>query len=364
MNTAGRKEASALLVPIRLLFCLAGGALAVPPEAIEPPRFLLRYVSLDKHELARVWEGRAVVRALETNENREVAVLGMVRVDVPLEFLLNQYRDIVAFKSSPAVLQIGKFGSPPSPEDLQSLRLENDDVEALKKCTIGDCKVKLSAAMMQRFRNDIDWSSPSRYEEVSRLMRKVLAEYVSRYAVAGNAALLTYDDKKPSVHLANEFRGVLAGSLFLLESAPEFRAYLVGLPQASPPDVETFLYWSKENLGLKPVLSITHVTIYRAPGEGPRPCFIASKQIYASHYFEASLGFTFLAEEKGQPGGARTWMLYLNRSRADGLRGWLSGLKRAIVVRRARGAMQGHMEQIKGKLEAKYRAVPTIRTEQ
>jgi hypothetical protein len=120
------------------------------------------------------------------------------------------------------------------------------------------------------------------------LFRKELLSYVEAYLAQGNSALIVYRDKSRPVKLADEFRSSLDASLIGERSMKEFREYLEQFTKRPLPNMDTFLYWSKENFGLKPVISITHVTIDRQP----RQLFIASKQIYASHYFNASLGLT------------------------------------------------------------------------
>jgi hypothetical protein len=61
---------------------------------------------------------------------------------------------------------------------------------------------------------------------------------------------------------------------------------------------EDFIYWSKQKFGLKPVIAVTHVSIYRKP-ESRRP-LIASKQVCTSHYFEASLWLTAVVASSQQ----------------------------------------------------------------
>jgi hypothetical protein len=52
------------------------------------------------------------------------------------------------------------------------------------------------------------------------------------------------------------------------------------------------VYWSKEKFGLQPVVSLTHVAIYKRPLPDGTNVLIASKGIYATRYFEALLGPT------------------------------------------------------------------------
>ena len=97
------------------------------------------------------------------------------------------------------------------------------------------------------------------------------------------------------------------------------------------------------------MVSVTHASIYRKPGS--ERTLIASKQIYASHYFEASLGLTAVvgSSQQSKPG---FYLLYLNRSRSDALRGGFSGLARGQVKRSARNGMQKNMLRIKFSIES------------
>ena len=157
------------------------------------------------------------------------------------------------------------------------------------------------------------------------LVRRLLFDYLTAYLQTGNAALIEYHDGGKAVRLADEYRSLLEQSQFLADYAPEFYKYLEELPKASSPNIEEFIYWSKEKFGLKPVISVTHASIYRNPGSGRT--LIASKQIYASHYFEASLGLTAVVGSLQQSEPC-FYLLYLNRSRSDALHGGFSGLAR------------------------------------
>ena len=81
---------------------------------------------------------------------------------------------------------------------------------------------------------------------------------------------------------------------------------------------------------------------------------IASKGIYATHYFESSLGLTAFvhSEPSGSP---RSYLIYINRSRTDALRGFLAGLKRSLITGSLRDGARKNMEMIKEKLEGEYK---------
>ena len=115
-----------------------------------------------------------------------------------------------------------------------------------------------------------------------------------------------------------------------------------------------FLYWSTESFGLKPVASITHVFIYVQPGR----VVTASKQLYASHYFDASLGLAAALEDRSDPSTPGMFLVYLNRSRIDLLGGFFGGLRRAILRGRLRDGMRKNLAEVIRELESSCAAYP------
>jgi hypothetical protein len=148
--------------------------------------------------------------------------------------------------------------------------------------------------------------------------------------------------------LPREFRGVLDARPGLGEFVPEFREYLAQYPSQPLPGVGEFFYWSTESFGLKPVASITHVYVYVQPGRAA----IASKQIYASHYFDASLGLTAALDDPGDASNPGMYLVYMNRSRIDLLSGFFGGLRRVILRGRLRDGMRKNLADVVRKLEA------------
>jgi hypothetical protein len=78
---------------------------------------------------------------------------------------------------------------------------------------------------------------------------------------------------------------------------------------------------------------------------------IASKQIYAMHYFDASLGLTLLVPDPSAPLAA-TYVVYLNRSRIDVFDGLLGGVARRIVAGRARSLVAEQLGRLQRTLSA------------
>ena len=81
---------------------------------------------------------------------------------------------------------------------------------------------------------------------------------------------------------------------------------------------------------------------------GPQ-ILIASKQIYASHYFNASLALTAFVTVPGATQGA--YLVSENRSRADGLEGPFGKIKRGVVEKKALEGLKAILEHSQMTLE-------------
>lgn len=341
---------------IRVGALLLTATVAVSAESqqrsVELNSLLQTHFSLTQADFADLDRGEVVSKALRTREKSEVASFGIVHVAVTPEFYLERFRDIENFKQGPQVLAIRKFSVPPRLEDLDGLGPTADDLRDLRDCRVGHCDIKLPAAVIEKIQREIDWKAPDSATAATRILREMLLNYVAVYLRGGNRALAEYNDKETPVRVAEEFDALLEASPYLPEYSPEFFEYLDKYPDKPLPGAENFLYGSMEKFGLKPTLSLTHVTIYRQSRGVPRPrVLIASKQIYASHYFDASLGLTAAVLDAD---GSGIYLMYLNRSRADGLDGAFSGIKRWILEGRIVKGMNENLKIIRTKLEAAY----------
>ncbi len=221
-------------------------------------------------------EGQPIVRLLPVQDKREVAVCGMVNLHVPAEVFLQSFRESMARKSDPAILEIGRFSSTPTLDDLQSLTLEPRDIDDLQMCVAGDCKVKLSAGMIQRFQNEIDWTAPNYRSQVTVLYKSILLDYVRDYLRQGDAALIEYNDKSNSVRLADETHSLIGASTFSRNIPREFMRAPKGLPGLSV--VENAFVWSKIKFGLKPVIAINYIVIYKQEHTTDPQILVVSKR--------------------------------------------------------------------------------------
>jgi len=319
---------------------------------------LRREMRFSAADLRTLDAGSAVIRSLETPVRRELAHFGVVYVDAPTERFIERFRDIERFESGPGILQIGRFGSPPRLEDLASLTLPAKDVTALARCRPGDCDVKLSAAAMTRFRNEVNWSSPNAARQANDIAREMILDLVREYQRGGSAALGHYDDGSEPLSVAEQFRALLASGNHRPVPVPGLIAYLDEYPRNRPAGAEEFFYWSVVDFGLKPTVRVNHVIIYPlAARSSGISHVIAIKQLYASHYFHTTLELRFLVDDDRRADRHGFYLISITRSRSDGMTGFKGLLLRPIISRRSRDAVRGYLEHVKRQVE---RPAPTV----
>ena len=169
-------------------------------------------------------------------------------------------------------------------------------------------------------------------------MRRLAHEYVLGYLEGGNDRLAVYRDNSRPTFVANEFRSMVDRMPALTTYMPNLRRYLLEYPRVTLPDATSFLYWQETDFGLKPTIRISHLTIR----EGRDDTVVASKMLYASHYFWTALELRVLIPDSAR--GSGFWFVTVSRSRSDGL----SGFTGLFVRRRAQNeASDGTLEALK-----------------
>jgi hypothetical protein len=111
-----------------------------------------------------------------------------------------------------------------------------------------------------RERYQLDCGQLSRQAET--LFKQMLVDYAGSYMSGGNRQLVQYDDQKQPLKLAEDFSALLKESTYVNDYAPELANYIDKFPTVQLPGSTTYIYWSKEQFGIQPVMSMTHVTIY------------------------------------------------------------------------------------------------------
>jgi hypothetical protein len=312
--------------------------------------YALHDVGLSAGDLRSVELGEPVARSLDAAAGNEVAIFAVIKVGIAKEEYLERLRDIARLKQGDPVLQIGRFSQPPRIDDLAGLTLDEVDVEALKECRVGDCHFALTTDAIGRVGRELDPSVPDFAARAESWVRRFLLDRVREYLARGDAALPLYTSRRRPVDVGAQFHALLEASPPFFGLPDALRRYLRDCPAGEPATAESFVYWSKEDVGPKPVISLTHVVVL--PDARNRGFVsVASKQIYASHYFEASLGLTVALDDASRAHAPGMYLVYLNRSRSDALGGFMGPLKRAIVRGRSRAGAEEALRRLKRALE-------------
>ncbi len=316
-----------------------------------PHAFLQKYLAFSDKDLRQVEQGRPVVKSLDTKVNREIAIFGIIWIEAEPGGFVDRVRDIERFERGAGVLQIKKIGEPPAIEDFDALTLSDDDLKALPKCKVGDCSMKVDEGALKRYQTEVDWRAPDARAQANRLARQLLFETLQAYQRGGNQSLGLLRDNKRPTFIGDEFVGMLANSPYLPEYLPDLHRYLLEYPRAKPDGAEEFFYWSKVNFGLHDTVKLNHVVIVHNPS-APTDVAIASKMLYASHYFHTALELRYLARDTGRPEAHGFYLMTLLRSRSDGMTGVLGGTIRRRAVKGSSEGLSKHLVALKRELEA------------
>ena len=324
-------------------------AQAPPPELAA---FLRQRIGLDSAPLDAIERGEVVVKLLDTQSGRDVAVFGIVRVDVPRAFYVERLQNFSASLAAPTRPRFGIFHDPPTAADVATATVAEQDVAQMKDCRPGNCVSKLPATAMQRIHEQIDFSRPDARDQLTAFFRQRLLEYVSDYRARGDSALVVYDDQG-GVHASSAFAALLAESPYVYEDIPSLRQYLADYPHGRLDGAREVLFWAEDSTaGLRPIVSVNHVVLY-SPTETPDATIVAIKQLYANHYFEGAFDLVALVDRAA---GASVYLVALRRYRFDELPSGGPLNIRGRVSSKLRDQMRADLERQKRATELEFRS--------
>jgi hypothetical protein len=256
-------------------------------------------------------------------------------------------KNIEQFERGGAFRMTKRISEPPREEDFAALTISDEDFEDLRGCRIGDCALKLDADGVQALRTQVDWRRPTAKADATALLRGFALQYVIGYREGGNATLGVHRDKDRPTFVGNEFRSLIDRLPRLAAELPDLRRYLLAYPNATLANSTDFLYWQETQFGLKPTVRISHLVIQ----ERPDRTVVASKMLYASHYFWTALELRVLLPDPAR--GPGFWLVTVNRSRSDGLSGFTGRVIRSRVRGEVEDGTRTALIATKTKLESK-----------
>ena len=340
----------------RWLITIASGLVAIAastPLAQQPSataaldQFLAKELLARPADIARIHEGRPYVTPLASTVTREVIVVGVVKIAAPAEQTVAVIRDIEKFEGGAGFLQTKRLSDPPTLNDFAAYQVDTDDLESLRECQPGACDVKLSREAFPLLKT-INWSAPDVRNRVSALARQIALDYLLAYRRGGNAELAVYADAERPTFVQKEFEEMVQRASELPSRLPQLMQFLLEYPKvANRAAFEDFTYWSVADFGLKPVFRLNHVVIHKVPQPAPVRFAIATKQLYANHYFHTALEVRALID--AAPDAKAHYMVVLNMGRSDGLTGLFGGL---VKSKAQAGARDGIVKALNATREA------------
>src|SRR5262249_32531945 len=222
----------------------SGGTQSTPDIERGVRDVLTRALNFSASELTDMQRGRVVQHGLDAHAAGEFGVAGGIRIAATRSTFLDAARDIVTFKAGEGVMQIGRFSSPPTIDDLAPLKVDKADFDAAT-CRVGDCSVRLPADVIQRVPKEIDLERRTGQEETAAWFKRVLLADVQAYVSGGPGRFVQYDDGSRPIRPVEAFDGILAATPAIGMLAPGLPAHLSQFPSSRMPDAEDFLYWSK-----------------------------------------------------------------------------------------------------------------------
>ena len=296
----------------------SGAAQRLPPPLAQ---FLQQTIALDRNQLMAVSGGRPLAKALETPDRDEIAIFGIVRIDVPRSFYVRAAADFRSSLGNPWRTQLALFSDPASEADVAPLSVPHPDVDELRRCSPGSCNVKLSSDAMARVRAAMDVDSLGPDAAVNAFFRARLVEYVDAYRAHGDSALVQYDDQPSRTAAARVSARLLSRSPYLYEYAPSLERYLEHYPHDRPPGVHEVLFWSLDDLpNLRRTITVSHALVYE-PSDLEGCTFIVAKLLYAAHYLDGALDLTAVVDQARDqaPGASGIYVVRLQRLHFDRL---------------------------------------------
>jgi hypothetical protein len=313
---------------------------------IDPFAFFQPSLTIDAGDRRHLEAGQPIARVLPASD-RQLALAGAVRVDADGDRLAAWIRRVEDLKRSPYVAAIGRFSNPPCLDDLRALTLDDDEIGKIRECRPGNCALKLSAAEMEVLQRAAATAGDDWKPSVQQAFRELVLRRVTEYLARGAAALEPAADRAGTASSEDRFGLLLDQSAFLTGHLPGLAEFLRRYPDAPAAGIESFVYWSKERLVSKAIISATHVTIVRGQAPEWPETLVASRQIFATHYLDASLAVTALVRAD-----EASYLVYINRSDVDLLGGRFSGIIRWVLQRRVKDEAAAVLLGLRKRLES------------
>lgn len=345
MRSVKRTAAALLLLTVTTI--LQGSSSSKP----DLQKFFKQNIGLSEDQIVEIRGGQAVARALPSRSPSEVFLFGAIYIHAAPESYLQIARDFDRLRELPSYWALGVFSNPPRPSDVKGFELDSEEIQALKKCTPGDCQMQMPSGFIEELQRSINWSASDVNERVNKLLQKTALQFLLAYQRKGNQVLGVYNDKPEAVDVPAQFAYMLTYEKALPAYLPDFYTYLLAYPDAKPANVDDIFYWAKVKFGLKPTLRVVQMTTMRGDNADPVAYAIAQKQLYSSHYFETALDLSFCVRGSDDPKHPGFYLIKVMGSEQAGLTGVKGSILRKAAVGRSVSGLQKGLMSLKNTLE-------------
>ena len=344
----------AAILTLLLLTCMVGSK-AVPagdPELIRAVQPRLTALKVKGNDLLALADKQVIVRQMASARAEEMAAFGAVLADASPAAFVESYRNMAVFRDNQSVIESGLFSATPNVEDLARLTIDDKDLFALKRCRVRDSDVKLSEAEIAKFQSlvgAVPKASPKLKAQITAEYKKMLVERARTYLAKGTAGSASFADAEEPVNVHDSYLSLAREQVASAGHCEHLYPYLESYPERTAPDSESFIYWAKQRFDrLKPVITLVHVVIHR---EGERT-YIASKQIYSSHYTDGALSVAELIPFVDGGKQPHTLVLYWIRLQVDMLGGALNFMKKRMAQPKMLQALKESLHGIRLTMES------------
>jgi hypothetical protein len=215
-------------------------------RTVDPFAFFEPTVVMSSAERDRLDRGDTIVHMLPGSDGH-IAVFAAAGLNATPERLLERMQQIERLKKSRFVPVVRRFSNPPVLEDLADLVLNEDDLQGLRRCRIGDCALKLGAAEIENVTRVATAAGSAWREQLQAEFRAIVLARVTAFLSGGFVCLAPYEDRARPVQPSDVHATVVRWSPFLRDVKEDAG--------------ESFLYWSQEQAAGKPAVTVSHVRV-------------------------------------------------------------------------------------------------------
>jgi hypothetical protein len=128
--------AAVSLLPLTVAARAAGAQQSLPPALAS---FLTEEAHATVSDRETLLAGNPLVKLLDADPSKEIAVLGAIWVNAPRSLYVQQVKNIEQFERGSGFRITKRISDPPRADDFAALTISDEDFEDLKDCKIGDC---------------------------------------------------------------------------------------------------------------------------------------------------------------------------------------------------------------------------------